>query len=483
MKPTTRSASALLAIAVLAALGAEPWTTYRGNPQRTGCVDGQAGPAAAKVLWHWEASVAAGEGAAPAAKVWLHFVASPVPDGERLFISGLGGFNSPVFLCLDTAPAAAKRVVWKKTIPAIKLPTVSSPAIVGDRLVFGDGMHQTSGATLHCVRAEKGQPVWQLPVPGDLVHLEGSPTVVNGKAYLGGGAAGVLCVDVNRVMLEGKEMAPEEIQKILDAKWKALQDRYTEDKKKDPFAVPPTEDLLPRPTPLRLWQQGQEKWHVDAPVAVVGERVLVASAYLDMEKVGDRALFCLDAGTGKVLWRAPLPENPWGGPSLAGDVAIVTGSSVGYDPKSLKGAKGFVAAVGLEDGKERWRKPVTAGIVSCAALNKEVAIVTATDGKVRAFDLASGERRWIYDGKAPFFAPLALAGDTVYAADLRGVVHAIDTGSGSGRWTLDLGAAPVKAPGMVYGGPVVQGGRLYVATCNLEGPVRGPTAVVCIGEK
>jgi hypothetical protein len=52
------------------------------------------------------------------------------------------------------------------------------------------------------------------------------------------------------------------------------------------------------------------------------------------------------------------------------------------------------------------------------------------------------------------------------------------------KWKLDLAADPVKAPGMVYGGPVVHGGRLFVATCNLEGPfARQPTAVVCIGEK
>ncbi len=37
---------------------------------------------------------------------------------------------------------------------------------------------------------------------------------------------------------------------------------------------------------------------------------------------------------------------------------------------------------------------------------------------------------------------------------------------------------------MIYGGPVVHGGRLYVGTCNLEGPnARKETVVVCIGEK
>jgi outer membrane protein assembly factor BamB len=42
----------------------------------------------------------------------------------------------------------------------------------------------------------------------------------------------------------------------------------------------------------------------------------------------------------------------------------------------------------------------------------------------------------------------------------------------------------VKAPGMIYGGPVLHGGRLFVATCNLDGPNAGkPTVVVCIGDK
>ena len=40
--------------------------------------------------------------------------------------------------------------------------------------------------------------------------------------------------------------------------------------------------------PKRLWQVGQEKWHVDAPVTVAGDRVLAATAFLNLEKVGDR---------------------------------------------------------------------------------------------------------------------------------------------------------------------------------------------------
>jgi outer membrane protein assembly factor BamB len=118
-------------------------------------------------------------------------------------------------------------------------------------------------------------------------------------------------------------------------------------------------------------------------------------------------------------------------------------------------------------------------------LKKELAIVCCTDGKVRAYQLASGQLKWSYDAQAPLFAPPAVAADHVYAGDLKGVVHAVDLATGMRMWILDLASHPeVKSPGMIYGGPVVDGGRLFVATCNLEGPwARKPSCVVCIGEK
>jgi outer membrane protein assembly factor BamB len=448
------------------------WAMYRGNAQRTGNTDGKAGPAAPAVLWVMPSKE--------------HFVASPAPAGDRLFISGLGAFNVSTFYCLATEPKAEPRSLWTKTTPFLKLPTVSSPAVVGDKLIFGDGMHQTdAGATLYCLGLDKGRPYWQLPVLGSLVHMEGSPTVVDGKVYLGAGSGGVVCVDMNRVTLEGKELDLAAIQKILDQKWADLQAKYEIDKKKDPLlALPPSEDQLPKPAPVLLWQQGKDKWHVDAPVTVAGDRVLVASAFLDKEQLGDRALLCLDAKTGDVKWRKPLPINPWGGPSVAGKTVVVSGSSIGYDPKAIKGAKGSLTAFDLETGDEKWHKDIKGGVVSCAALTDDAAVVVATDGNVRAFDLGSGERRWNADVKTPLFAPPAVVGGVVYAGDLKGVLHALSLADGSEKWTVDLAADPVKAPGMIYGGPAVQGGRVYVATVNLADNGKGsPTAVVCIGEK
>jgi outer membrane protein assembly factor BamB len=447
-----------------------PWGTYRGNPQRTAHTDGTPGPAKPAVLW--------------AVKSQDHFVASPVPVGANVYLSGLGAFNRPSITLLPMT--GEPKPVWTRSAPYLRLASVSSPAVGGNLVVFGDGMHQDSGGVLHCLTADTGRPVWQLPMPGDLVHLEGAPTIVGGKVFMGGGAAGVFCVELEKATLGGMEVGAAEIAKLQDAKWKELVAKYEADKKKDPdFAIPPSEDQLLKPAPKLLWQKGQQTWHVDAPVCVVGDRVLVCTSFLDKEKVGERALYCLNAATGETLWTKPLALNPWGGASVLGETVVVAGSSVGYYYGQLKGAKGELAAFDLATGTPKWKKDVPGGVVGCVSLAEGWAVCTATDGKVRAYNLADGDRRWVYDAKAPLFAPPAVAGGVVYVGDLQGVIHAVGLKDGIAAWQLDLGADPtVKAPGMVYGGVTVSGGKLFVATCNLEGPLaRKPTCVVCIGSK
>ena len=451
---------------------AEPWATYRGNPQRTGNTDGKPGPEKPAVLWVYKSQD--------------NYIASPVPAGNNVIFSGIGAFNRPNMIGLPMSPKKVVEPAWVRTAPFLKLPTVSSPAVADGKIVFGDGMHQTDGAILYCVPADGSYPLWQLQVPGELVHLEGAPAIEGKRVYIGGGSAGVLCVELDKASIEGKEYDLSAIAKMQADKWKELEAKYVVDKKKDPdFAMEPSLDNLHKATPKVVWRKGDKKWHVDAPVCVIGDKVLVASAFLDKEKVGDRSLYCLKADTGEELWRSALGVNPWGGPSVEGDTVIITGSTIAYDPKILKGAKGEVAAFDLAKGTAKWKKEVPGGVLGCAALTKDQAIFSCTDGKVRGFALKDGERRFLYDAKMPLFAPVAVVGDVAYAADFKGVVHAIDVKTGAAKWTLDLGTdANVKSPGMVYGGVTVHDGKLFVATCNLEGPfARSATVVVCIGQQ
>ncbi len=451
-------------------VAAEPWATYRGNAERTGNTDGKAGPEKPAVLW--------------AVQSQDHFIAGLVPVGDSLYASGFGAFNRPTIALHPTTDG--KKPLWSRSAPYLRLASVSSAAVSGNSLVFGDGLHQDSGGVLHCLTADTGRPVWQLPMPGDLIHLEGAPTIAEGKVFMGAGAGGVFCVELEKATLDGKDVTAADVVKLQEAKWKELLAKYEADKKKDPdFAVPPTEDMLLKPEPKKVWHKGEKKWHVDAPVCVVGDKVLVCTSYLDKEKVGERALYCLNAKTGETLWTQPLTLNPWGGASISGDTVLVSGSSVGYYFGQLKGAKGELAAFNLADGKPKWKKDVQGGVVGAVATSDGLAVITATDGKVRGYALADGDRKWIYDTKAQVFAPPAIVGGVVYAGDLAGGIHAISLKDGTPKWKLDLGADPaVKAPGMIYGGITVHGGKLFVGTCNLEGPnARKGTCLVCIGGK
>ena len=450
---------------------AADWPTYRGTHRRTGNIDNRRGPKVPQVHWVHKA----GE----------HFVASVVPVHGALYVSGLGAFNTGIFHCMALQPDSPRRVLWSKGTPFIKRPTVCSPVAVGGLVVFGDGMHQTDDAILYCVQAETGLPVWQLPVPGRLVHLEASPTIHNGRIYTGGGAAGIICVDLNRVTLEGIEQDLSSAYAVVEKHWEELNARYRQESRKMEFAVPPSHDMLPKPAPKLLWQAGKDSWHVDAPVVVVNDMVLAGSAYLDEEKVGKRSLLCLRAKDGGVVWEVALKHNPWAGATVSGSTALVGCSNIRFDVAKANDAKGEVVAVNIADGKIKWRKEIPGGILSPVAVEDDVAVLTATDGKIRAYSVATGEGLWVHDAGRPFFAGPALAGGMVYAADLGAVVHAVSRRSGKKEWTLNVPKEPgVQVPGMVYGAPLVHDGKIYLSTCNIEGEnADKPGMIVCIGEK
>src|SRR5262249_36052952 len=134
-------------------------------------------------------------------KTEQQFIAPLVPGARELYASSLGGFDTPRFPAFSLDPAADQRVRWARGGPLLRHPAAGAPALLGGKgelLVFGDGFHTDEGSALRCLRASDGFPLWQLSVPGKLVHFEGTPTVAGGRLYSGGGNAGVLCLDPAR---------------------------------------------------------------------------------------------------------------------------------------------------------------------------------------------------------------------------------------------------------------------------------------------
>src|SRR5688500_472592 len=164
----------ILIVAVGSSVVAADWPMHRGSPARTGSLDHKPGPKKPKVLWVYESQE--------------NFIASPVTDGQHLYISALGAFNTASLHALPLDGEGTVKPIWSKRPPYLKQPLACPPSIVAGRLIVGDGMHQSDGGTLHCLSAATGTPLWQLTVPGALVHLEGAPAIADNKVYIGAGA-------------------------------------------------------------------------------------------------------------------------------------------------------------------------------------------------------------------------------------------------------------------------------------------------------
>lgn len=437
-----------------------PWCTDHGNMQRTGA-DGSAGPKKPKIAWVWRSHGRSDT--------------SPIPGEKALYASSFGAADGPGFHALVLDPSSDRRVLWSKQRPYLKGQVPGPPGAAVGQVIFGDGTDHQERATLYCLRDGDGLPLWQLSLTGKLRRFQGTPAIAGRKVYVGGGSAGILCLNPHLVRWEGKDHDLGFLQNTLETRWREL-------KAKHPLGS--TDDLLPKPAPQLLWQQGQGKWQFDAPLGVVEDRVLAVSAYLDKEKVGERALVCFNAVDGSVLWKTSLGLNCWGGPSI-GPYVLVGGSSIGPKPTAFQGARGELVAVELDGGAVKWRKEVSGAVLSAVAIKEGLAIFTASDGKVRAWDVYTGQERWSYDARSPMVAGPAATGQTVYVVDRKGVLHAVNLSDGKAQWALDLAADPaIQAPGLVWNAPVVYRGRLYLAASDSgDDGARSTTRIDFVGEE
>jgi outer membrane protein assembly factor BamB len=179
-----------------------------------------------------------------------------------------------------------------------------------------------------------------------------------------------------------------------------------------------------------------------APV-VDGGQVLVADTPSHAGSAPTSHLQALDAGTGRVRWKADLHAGQQG---FFAEPPVVAGGLVYAATASRR-----LLALDARSGRELWRArgfPVVAGV-------RDGLVIAAIDDRLAALDANSGVRRWeVPVGGRGEHWPV-LDGDTAYLASADAVV-AVDAAAGTTRWRVPVGPA--------VGAPVRVGGRLYVAT-------------------
>jgi outer membrane protein assembly factor BamB len=240
----------------------------------------------------------------------------------------------------------------------------------------------------------------------------------------------------------------------------------------------------PKTWPKELTQ----KWKVsvgggDATPALVGDKL-----YVFTRQGGDEVIRCLDAATGKELWQdkyaAQPAERPAGGPHAGprSSPAVADGKVV------TLGVRGTLSCLDAATGKVVWRKddfkgfwpqffvsssPVVVDGLCVAQLGGKQNGRGKDNGGIVAYDLATGTEKWKWAGDSPGYASpvlMAVNGTKLIVAETAGNVVAVTAADGKLAWQT-----PFAARGM--GGynaatPIVEG-----QTIIYGGGGRGATAV------
>jgi outer membrane protein assembly factor BamB len=173
---------------------------------------------------------------------------------------------------------------------------------------------------------------------------------------------------------------------------------------------------LPRHWPKAL----KEEWKVAVGEGISSPVVVGNNVYLFTRHKDDEVLLCLDLASGKELWRSegyPAPYKPH--PAAASFGKYPRSTPTVTDGKVFAlGVSGILSCLDARTGKLLWRKDFSRDSPSYGASNSPLVadglcIVHVGGGKesaLTAFDAATGEVRWRYrDGSSPPYGSPILA--------------------------------------------------------------------------
>ena len=176
-------------------------------------------------------------------------------------------------------------------------------------------------------------------------------------------------------------------------------------------------------------------------------------------------LYRIHPGTGDVLWRVDLGEQPFAPVERDGVVYVGTR---GLIPGSTVLGAGHAFAVEAATGRVLWKTPIPApeepglgGVTGAGAVTAELFIVSSPNWRVYGMDRRTGQVRWTTKGSGPYDAGVVVIADVAVTAGDAGFVDGFDVGTGARRWQLKIGssvAGPITRMGDLA---LVANGRLH----------------------
>ncbi len=202
----------------------------------------------------------------------------------------------------------------------------------------------------------------------------------------------------------------------------------------------------------------------DATPVLVGKKI-----YLHTRQGGDEVILCLDAATGKDLWSDKYPAPPVTGPASShpgprSTPAVAEGKIVTF------GTSGILSCLDAATGKVVWRKENPANAIPQFFTGMSPLIVdgvciahvgTKDNGNILALDLKTGTEKWNIQGDGPAYASpslMTMAGKKHIIVQTEKNLMSLDFADGKILWQIP--AIPAQR---FYNcvSPYIAGNRIY----------------------
>jgi outer membrane protein assembly factor BamB len=338
--------------------------------------------------------------------------------------------DSGAIVCLD---ADTGGVVWQLEPKGYRA-TFSSPAVSGKYLVVGEGLHYTHDARVSCVDvSNEAAPrvLWDFRTKS---HVESSPCIADGRVYVGAGDDGYYCFDL------------------------------------EPDAS----------------GQPQLRWHLagaDYPDAETSPVVADGKVFVGLGMRGN-AVCCLDAATGREIWRVMTPYPIFTAPTVAGGrvfVGMGNGNYIqsaeeaakseldkmrqeGASDESLAeaekhlGAAGEVWGISVANPEDRWTYPLPQTVLGAVAADEGQIYFGARDGSLYCLT-QEGRAVGTFQAGEPIMVSPAVAGEHVYFVTNSGRLVCLKKNGLQLAWDGAVGTS-----GRFLSSPAVARGHVYLGS-------------------
>jgi len=425
------------------------WPLWRGGLERRGYVPGQdEDPGHDRIVWSFST------------RTIKAFVSSPSVVGNRVYAASarwLAFTKDGAIVSLD---ADDGKLVWKFDKDKFR-PTFSSPAVQGKYLVIGEGLHLTNDARVFCLDVEEsekrreGVKLWDYRTAS---HVESSPCIADGLAFIGAGDDGMYCFQ-----------------------------------------------LEPQPDGNQvLWHLPGEQYRdcESSPVCLNGKLYFTLGLGYRFRGENAQAVVCVEARTGKEIWRIRAPCPVFGSPAIArGRMYVGMGhgdfintaaqiasnlreemlrqkkseqeiAEVVKDIRSMGAVWCIDIAKAERDVKDAviWKAEVGDAVLGTPAVDLQNGRVyfVSRDGRLYSVSAADGKDRREFNAHAPITSSPAVAKEHVYVVTGAKTLFGLGKADLTPVWEVPLGqmslSSPTVARGHVYlgvGDPAATEGGLY----------------------